>query len=220
MNFEFPSKRSPVEISSSRFGVSPRFISKRIWDYARYKSSYPNSLIGIDFGTLNGGATYSTDVPSGPNNPPTVSLTDPQNNTTFSAGSNIVIDATASDSDGTIAKVDFYQGTTLLGTDTTAPYSFSWNNVSGGTYSLSAKATDNSGAATVSSAVTVHVVDAQSYHSLSLNGSTAYVNVLNSQSLNVTLEAWIKYTANGNQQQAIIERYGVSYSGSSASRAW
>jgi YD repeat-containing protein len=189
--------------------------TKGLWKFdgqtTNDSSTYANN------GTLNGGATYSTDVPSGPNNPPTVSLTDPQNNTTFSAGSNIVIDATASDSDGTIAKVDFYQGTTLLGTDTTAPYSFSWNNVSGGTYSLTAKATDNSGAATVSSAVTVHVVDAQSYHSLSLNGSTAYLNVLNSQSLNITgaitLEAWIKYTANGNQQQAIIERYGVSYSG-------
>src|SRR5262249_40874695 len=73
-------------------------------------------------GTLQGGATYSTDVPVGSNVAPTVSITDPLNNTNFTAGANVVIDASASDSDGSVAKVDFYQGSTLLGTDTTSPY--------------------------------------------------------------------------------------------------
>ena len=37
-----------------------------------------------------------------------------------------------------ITQVQFYNGATLLGTVAAAPYSFSWNNVSAGTYSLSA----------------------------------------------------------------------------------
>ena len=86
---------------------------------------------------------------------PTVSITNPANNAVFNAGSNITIDASASDSDGTISQVEFYQGSTLLNTDTTAPYSFTWTNVAAGTYSLTVKATDNAGAVTVSSAVAV-----------------------------------------------------------------
>ena len=50
-----------------------------------------------------------------------------------------------------MASVDFYAGTTLLGTDTTLPYDFVWNNVPAGAYSLTAVARDNLGATTVSS---------------------------------------------------------------------
>jgi hypothetical protein len=73
-------------------------------------------------GSLQGGASYSTDVPTGPNSAPSVSITDPLNNTNFAAGSNVVIDASASDSDGTVTQVEFFQGSTLLGSDATAPY--------------------------------------------------------------------------------------------------
>ncbi|MBK6981850.1 MAG: hypothetical protein IPH30_10395 [Betaproteobacteria bacterium] len=52
---------------------------------------------------------------------PTVSLTAPANNASYAAPANITITATATDSDGTVAKVDFYAGSTLLGTDTTSP---------------------------------------------------------------------------------------------------
>ncbi|HEU4932460.1 MAG TPA: Ig-like domain-containing protein, partial [Pyrinomonadaceae bacterium] len=86
---------------------------------------------------------------------PVVSITSPSNNAVFTAPASITIDASASDPDGTISKVEFYQGTTLLNTDTVAPYSFAWNNVTAGTYSLTAKATDNNGAVTPSNAITV-----------------------------------------------------------------
>ena len=49
-------------------------------------------------------------------------------------------------------RVDFYQGTTLIGSDTTSPYSFTWSNVPAGTYSLTAGRTDNAGATTTSAA--------------------------------------------------------------------
>jgi predicted phage tail protein len=91
------------------------------------------------------------------NKPPTVSISTPANNATFTAPATIAISATAADTDGTIAKVEFYNSTTLLNTDTTSPYSYSWTNVAAGTYSITAKATDNLGAVTTSAAVSITV---------------------------------------------------------------
>jgi aryl-phospho-beta-D-glucosidase BglC (GH1 family) len=91
------------------------------------------------------------------NQPPSVSITSPTNNASFNAPATIAIAANATDADGTITKVDFYNGTTLLGSDNTAPYTFSWANVTVGNYALTAKATDNSGAVTTSSTVNIVV---------------------------------------------------------------
>ena len=51
----------------------------------------------------------------------------------------------------------FYSGATLLSTKTSAPYSYSWTNVPGGSYAITAVATDNSGNTTTSSTVNVNV---------------------------------------------------------------
>ena len=91
------------------------------------------------------------------NQAPSVSVTSPTSATSFTAPAAITINATAADADGTVSKVDFYYGTTLLGTDNTSPYSFAWSNVVAGNYSVTAKATDNSGAVTTSASVSVVV---------------------------------------------------------------
>jgi len=91
------------------------------------------------------------------NHSPAVSITSPIANAVFTAPATIKIDATAADSDGTIAKVEFYQGSTLLGSATSSPYSFTWNNVADGSYTLTAKATDDKGASTTSAPVTISV---------------------------------------------------------------
>ncbi len=76
----------------------------------------------------------------------------------YSAPASIVLSASASDSDGSIAKVQFYRGATLIGEDTSSPYAFQWTNVAAGSYQLTARAYDNRGADT-SSAVVPLVVD-------------------------------------------------------------
>lgn len=88
---------------------------------------------------------------------PTATITSPANNASFTAPASITIQATASDSDGTIAKVEFYQGTTKLGEDTASPFSYAWTNVAAGSYSLTAKATDNAGGTGTSSIISVVV---------------------------------------------------------------
>jgi hypothetical protein len=112
--------------------------------------------------TDNGGATTTSTavnitVKTAGNNPPTVSITSPANGATFTAPASVTINATASDTDGTISSVAFYQGPTLLGTDTTSPYSYAWTSVAAGSYSLTARATDNGGATTTSTAVNITV---------------------------------------------------------------
>ena len=99
----------------------------------------------------------ATACTSSGNNPPTVSITAPSNNANFTPPASMSITATAADADGSVTQVAFYNGTTLLGTDNTAPYAFTWSNVALGTYSLTAVATDNAGATTTSSTVIVIV---------------------------------------------------------------
>ncbi|MFZ6012435.1 MAG: Ig-like domain-containing protein [Bacteroidota bacterium] len=91
------------------------------------------------------------------NLPPAVSITSPSDGAIFTAPASVTISATASDSDGTVGKVDFYNGGVLLGTDTSSPYQFTWNNVSNGNYSLTAVATDNGNLTTTSAPVSITV---------------------------------------------------------------
>jgi len=87
---------------------------------------------------------------------PTVSLTAPSAGSTLTGTA--TVSASATDNVG-VASVDFYAGTTLIGSDTTAPYSLSWNTttVSNGTYSITAKAKDGAGNVGTSSGVSVTV---------------------------------------------------------------
>lgn len=108
--------------------------------------------------TDNTGATTT----SGPvtitvNAPPTISLTAPANASVFTAPSSVNIAATASDVGGSIASVKFYNGATLLNTDNTAPYAYTWSGVAAGTYTITAVATDNNGYTATSTAVTITV---------------------------------------------------------------
>ena len=209
---------SAAALYTSNFmpGLGPGSNVRGLW---KFDGQTVNDFSGNgNNGTLQGGATYSTDVPPATNSAPSVSLTDPQNNTTFAASSNIVMDATASDSDGSVTKVDFYQGTTLLGTDTSAPYTFVWPNVAVGSYSLTAKATDDANATTTSNSISVTVVAAAGYHSLSLNGTTASVDVPNSATINITgpitVEAWIKFNAIDGNYHDIVSRINRNEAGS------
>ncbi|TVZ55430.1 putative secreted protein (Por secretion system target) [Lutibacter sp. Hel_I_33_5] len=91
------------------------------------------------------------------NSNPTVSITTPTTNSHFTEGSDINIDVNASDLDGTVALVEFYNGNTKIGEDNKEPFSFIWNAVPIGEYSITAKATDNSSAQTTSEPIKIKV---------------------------------------------------------------
>ena len=91
------------------------------------------------------------------NAPPSISINNPPAGSVFTTPANVVIEALASDPDGTIAAVEFFDGATLLGTRTTSPYGLTTLLALTGQHSLTAVATDNRGARTTSSAVSVTV---------------------------------------------------------------
>jgi len=124
--------------------------------------SFSWSGVGVGSYTLtaratdNGGAQMTSAASSitvVSNIAPTVAITNPADGATFPWKPTITIKATATDSDGTVTKVEFFHGTTLMGQDTTAPYSITWRNVPAGGHVLTARATDNRGAVTTSAQV-------------------------------------------------------------------
>jgi len=88
-----------------------------------------------------------------------VSITSPVEGSSFSPGSPITIQATASDSDSNITLVEFFKASIRkLGEDYTEPFEFIWTNAPFGTYIITARAMDNHGATTWSDAVGFSVV--------------------------------------------------------------
>jgi beta-glucanase (GH16 family) len=116
----------------------------------------PNSLTGdryyydnLDSYNANEGGG---DDPT--NQPPVVSITNPSGGDSFEEGTNISIQASASDPEGSIVQVEFFVNGNSIGIDQSEPYTANWT-VLLGTQSISAVATDNEGASTTSSAVTI-----------------------------------------------------------------
>lgn len=112
------------------------------------------TLLGIRNQLVNSGICSGTPG----NTPPNCSIAFPTNNQNFSpAPANINISVAASDPNGSVTKVEFFQGTTLLSTDQTSPYLFAWQGVTQGSYTLTARATDNANATTTSAVINITV---------------------------------------------------------------
>jgi glucose/arabinose dehydrogenase len=90
------------------------------------------------------------------NTPPVVSISTPAPGQSFTNSGTIQIAANASDPDGTISKVEFFDGTNRLGEDATSPYTFSWSGAAPGQHLVVAKAHDNN-SATSSASVGIYV---------------------------------------------------------------
>ena len=97
-------------------------------------------------------------IVTAPNAPPTVAITNPASGTVLAAPANVIIQASASDTDGTVTNVQFLIGSTVLANDTVAPYSAVTNNVAAGSYTFTAIASDNGGAK-ATNAITLNVVN-------------------------------------------------------------
>jgi YVTN family beta-propeller protein len=93
------------------------------------------------------------------NQPPSVTITAPVAGSSYQTPATVTIAANATDTDGSVARVDFYAGASMIGSDTTSPFSVTWTVSTAGTYSLSATAVDNAGATTASGAVSVAVTN-------------------------------------------------------------
>ena len=127
----------------------------------------------------DGASTTSDNVSvtvSASNQPPIVSITSPSDGAEFTVGDNITINVTASDGDGSVADVEFFNGSTSLGTDNSAPFSLVINNASAGSYIFTADATDDDGASTTSDTVLVMVSSTDSSECIVLPNTNTWVN--------------------------------------------
>ena len=89
---------------------------------------------------------------------PLVRITSPANGSfAYASGAALALTAEAVDLDGTITNVQFFAGTNKVGEITTSPWTAFWSNAVSGSYVLTALATDNAGATTVSAPVSVSV---------------------------------------------------------------
>lgn len=134
---------SPYSISWSNVAAGSYTLTARAFDNAGASTTSAAVSITVRTATTN--------------QPPTVSITSPSNGASFTAPASITISANAADADGSIARVEFYHGSTLIASDNTSPYSISWSSVAAGSYTLTARAFDNAGASTTSAAVSITV---------------------------------------------------------------
>lgn len=139
-----PGSDELVKASSGSFDPSTNtFSTPRTWTVTS-ATSYNTTAITIGGGSGNIAPSVSLATPTVSGNAPAA----------------VGLSATASDADGTLTKVEFFNGTNLLATINTAPYTYTWSNVSAGTYNITAKATDNGGAITTSNTQVVTVTGA------------------------------------------------------------
>jgi len=115
--------------------------------------------------------------------PPAVAITSPAAGASFTAPATVSLAAVVSAAPGSaVTQVAYFDGTTLIGTATTSPYSVTWQNVGAGDHNITAVATDSTGATGASPPVGIHVAASPSVlasvTTLSLQvGGTATFNV-------------------------------------------
>ncbi|MGR5147158.1 chitinase C-terminal domain-containing protein [Photobacterium alginatilyticum] len=128
---------------------------------------------------------------------PTVSLTSPSGSANLTAGDTVSISANASDSDGTISKVEFYIGQTLVATLTSAPYTANWTAIAGA-HTIKAKAFDNQGGVSESAtAVTVQEGN---------TGNTAPTVDLTLSATSVNLGTAVTLTSQANDPDGTVDK--------------
>ena len=123
-------------------------------------TTYSYAVTAVDKAGNESAKSVSVSATPQANQPPTVALTKPANGATYVGPTKIDLEATASDPDGTVSSVSFYNGSSLIATDTTAPSYTGRLNVgaTATTLTLTARATDNQGATTTSAPVTIRVL--------------------------------------------------------------
>ncbi|MCR9942463.1 chitinase C-terminal domain-containing protein [Vibrio owensii] len=125
---------------------------------ARYWTQNNNPAQAGEWGEWeNLGACSGTGPVDPPvNEVPTVTLTSPSASASITAGDVVNLAADASDTDGSISKVEFFVDGALVGTSTAAPFTASWTATEGA-HEFSTKAYDDKNAVSVASAVTLTV---------------------------------------------------------------
>lgn len=118
--------------------------------------SYTYTAVAWDNSGANTTSAAQTVIVTPDNLLPIITIQGPSN-PKLSAPATVLMSATASDPDGTVSKVEFYEDGAKIGQKASAPYTFTRSNVLAGVHAYTAVVSDNHGATKTSSAVEVHV---------------------------------------------------------------
>ena len=138
--------------------------------------------------------TNNVQVPPTPggNQPPRITISNPSKGNRYVNPADIEIEVIAVDPDGTISKVELFNGAVKLAELTTEPYSYAWKGVSAGTYQLNAVATDNLNAISSASQVEFIVGEKTTY-----DAGSEIINLFpnpNNGNFNIEFSDQSKYT--------------------------
>ena len=146
---EFVSLQRPSTTSANSFVAleTVRYNDKAPWP-ASADGSGPSlqrvNITGAAFEPLNWqGQGFTPGLPNATNQPPSVAITSPSHLSTFTPPGTITITVAANDPDGTIARVEFYDGSLKIGEDTVSPYSLTISNAAAGEHWLTARVFDD-----------------------------------------------------------------------------
>jgi uncharacterized repeat protein (TIGR03803 family) len=114
----------------------------RLKDFDGTDGSYPNYAALID-------VSECIDE----NKTLTAKITSPVEGSRYTANATIILSADVKNEDGKVKTVSFYNGDKLIFTELAPPFYRKWFNVKEGTYTITAKATDNSGNVTTSAPI-------------------------------------------------------------------
>lgn len=149
-----PSTHTGVVGIERDIAAADQVASGRRWRFDRWRHGGDASQTVSTPATDTTFTAEFTDLGPAANQPPSVTLRAPGQATVDVA---VTLSVDASDADGSVARVDFIAGSTVIGTDTTAPFTWVWVPASAGTTALRARAFDNQGLASDSAVVDVTV---------------------------------------------------------------
>ena len=146
--------------------------------------------LSLQFTSLPNGAglAYLRSTPPVADVPPTVAITAPTNGATFTAPASVNITASASDSDGSVTNVAFFDGASALGQTNNTPYTVT-ASLAAGLHALTAVATDNAGLSATSAVVNISVSAVNVPPSVSITNPADYSTNGNTDTITVQTAA-------------------------------
>ncbi|TCI84892.1 Ig-like domain-containing protein [Tenacibaculum sp. M341] len=145
-NFSLKPGSSPINKGRNIFGITEGHVgSAPDVGAVEFGKNFPKAGANFNSNAFNLDTTPNT---GGNNNPPSLAITYPKNNQKYTLGQNVYMLANPSDSDGSISKVEFYDGAQLLHSRTTAPYEFPYRTAPAGNRTIRIVAFDDKGKTT------------------------------------------------------------------------
>jgi hypothetical protein len=173
----------PVDLNTQYNTANGATFTNIAPDSAGHIKVYVNTISNTEVADISGLQLIATRTPVPT---PDVRITNPDNNDIIGDDGNIVIRATASETGGSVTKVEFYAGLTKIGESSSAPYTATWVNPDEGHYTLTARAIDAAGV-TNTSIIQVNVQSLNYFWSttgnIATNGDSSFVGTVDTNRL-------------------------------------